>query len=95
MKKSLLSLFALFAVSIASAQSYIKQPDPTTYEVVNAKPAPQPETTTTTTQTQPEAPAPEKAPEATTQADTKEAAPQKTEQPATMPKEAAQPRSRK
>lgn len=33
MKKIILSLSALFAVSIASAQSYISQPDPTTYEV--------------------------------------------------------------
>ncbi|RYD91135.1 MAG: hypothetical protein EOP54_22930 [Sphingobacteriales bacterium] len=33
MKKIVLSLSALFAVSIASAQSYISQPDRTTYEV--------------------------------------------------------------
>ncbi|MES2487693.1 MAG: hypothetical protein V4581_17315 [Bacteroidota bacterium] len=33
MKKTLLSLSALFAVCIASAQSYISQPDRTTYEV--------------------------------------------------------------
>jgi len=33
MKKTLLSLSALFAVSIASAQSYISQPDRTTYDV--------------------------------------------------------------
>ncbi len=37
MKKILLSLCALFAVSIASAQSYAKQPDPSTYEVVEYK----------------------------------------------------------
>jgi hypothetical protein len=34
MKKSILSLIALFAVATVSAQSYPKQPDPSVYEVV-------------------------------------------------------------
>lgn len=34
MKKTILSLIALFSVAIVSAQSYAKQPDPTVYEVV-------------------------------------------------------------
>lgn len=37
MKKTILSLGLLLAVSVASAQSYIKQPDPTTYNVVEYK----------------------------------------------------------
>jgi len=37
MKKIILSLSALFAVSIASAQSYTSQPDPSTYEVRHYK----------------------------------------------------------
>jgi hypothetical protein len=37
MKKILLSLSALFAVSMASAQSYSRQPDPSTYQVVEYK----------------------------------------------------------
>lgn len=39
MKKMLLSLFALLVVSLASAQSYAKQPDPATYQVVEYKPS--------------------------------------------------------
>ncbi|WP_294820224.1 hypothetical protein [uncultured Flavobacterium sp.] len=40
MKKSILSLIALFSVAAVSAQSYAKQPDPTIYEVVKyEKPA--------------------------------------------------------
>ncbi|KGO94324.1 hypothetical protein [Flavobacterium subsaxonicum] len=37
MKKIILSLSALFTIGVASAQSYIKQPDPTTYNVVEYK----------------------------------------------------------
>jgi len=40
MKKSILSLIALFSVAVVSAQSYAKQPDPSVYEVVKyQKPA--------------------------------------------------------
>lgn len=39
MKKIVLSLSALFAVSIAAAQSYPKQPDPKVYNVVKQVPA--------------------------------------------------------
>jgi len=58
MKKIILSLSALFTIGVASAQSYIKQPDPTTYNVVqykatkkvapNEEVKPETETTTTT-----------------------------------------------
>jgi hypothetical protein len=44
MKKIILSLSALFAVSMASAQSYISQPDRTTYEVREYKAAKKAET---------------------------------------------------
>lgn len=37
MKKIILSLAAIFTVSIASAQSYSKQPDPKVYNVVRYK----------------------------------------------------------
>ncbi len=55
MKKQLLSLSALLAVSIASAQSYIKQPDPTTYKVVEYKQ--NQDTGTKTEEAQPQQPA--------------------------------------
>ena len=70
MKEILLSLSALFAVSIASAQSYISQPDPSTYEVKQykankkAETAPaataQPEATTTPATEQPATAKPER-----------------------------------
>ena len=43
MKKIVLTLPALLIVSLATAQSYAKQPDPSTYEVVEYKPAKQPQ----------------------------------------------------
>ncbi|TRW25146.1 hypothetical protein FMM05_07510 [Flavobacterium zepuense] len=59
MKKIILSLAALFTIGVASAQSYIKQPDPTTYNVVEYKatkkaaPATEVKTETETTTTTP------------------------------------------
>lgn len=82
MKKIILSLSALFAVSMASAQSYISQPDPTTYEVrkYNAEKK---------TETPQAAPAPKET-EASTQAtgalsQAQDAAPAPAAQPATAP----------
>jgi hypothetical protein len=46
MKKIVLTLPALLIVSLATAQSYAKQPDPSTYEVVEYKPAKQPQAET-------------------------------------------------
>ncbi len=44
MKKTILSLIALFSVAVVSAQSYAKQPDPTIYEVVKYQKPAAPET---------------------------------------------------
>jgi hypothetical protein len=83
MKKTLLSLSALFAVSMASAQSYIKQPDPTTYQVVEYKPQPKEEKPVAGAESNAEVKDAPKETEATTE----KQAPETQTQPATKPEE--------
>lgn len=83
MKKIVLSLSALFAISIASAQSYIKQPDPTTYQVNTNKAQPEAKTQSgpSAEEETPAQPADAKTAEVKTEAPKE----QKTQQPATRP----------
>jgi hypothetical protein len=76
MKKIILSLSALFTIGVASAQSYIKQPDPTTYNVVQYKATKkvEPAATAVKTETTTATPATTTVPAATTAKTTKVAA---------------------